>query len=144
MAAVGPSRGFLHRRRRTAAITFFFLAAVVLLWYAFLVLCWPDGMSARYLLGYWTMGDKTASVSPSGETVIYVRLDPGAVSSGPLYVLVIHRHHWWRRWRVVTCGWAPYVDPQEAIRWVNGSTFIINLADYRRDDEWSVRTVTLR
>jgi hypothetical protein len=143
MLSMSALRVFLVRRRKALVVAGCCLAVAMLLWYTFLVLCWPAGLPARYLIGYWFMSIETRSVSPAGQTVHHVRLDAGAMSYGPGIAFVLHRHHWWERWQVLASGWAGYTGANESIVWTGDSTFRIEFSDHPRDRNWRIRTVTV-
>ncbi len=135
---------FIARHRRRLIVAGVCLCIALPLWYVFLVLCWPSGMPARYLLGYWSgFNVTTTSVAPSGKIVQHVLLDAGAMSHGPGIEFVIYKRDWWQRARVLVCGWAGHLSAADAINWVDQSTFTIELSDRPHDRGWRVRTVTV-
>ncbi|MGD8452967.1 MAG: hypothetical protein PVJ57_14200 [Phycisphaerae bacterium] len=105
---------------------------------------WPAGVLAEDLELFWLYSEVTESVSPGGEVVRHVLNNAGAAHVGLHYVWVLHKRHWWERWRVVAAGWSHCGDAQTFITWTDARTFEIRLNDSRKQDRWRVRRVTVR
>lgn len=103
--------------------------AVLLCVHVACVVTWPVGVRRIDLEAFWLGSVETESTSPSGMVVRHVRNDAGAAHCGLHYVWVIWRSAPWLRWRVVASGWSEVVSAEEAITWLDGRTFEIELAE---------------
>jgi hypothetical protein len=101
------------------------------------------GVRTDDLYAFWFSSIETQSVSPDGVVVRHVLNDAGAAHSGLHYVWILHKRAPWSPWRVVASGWSEPRGAREAITWLDGATFEIELADKKRGGTLVTRRIQL-
>jgi len=100
--------------------------------YIIFVWTYPIGVPLSDFSAFWFASEETTSTSADGVVLRHVLNDAGAAHSGLHYVWVLHRRSWWLPWRVVASGWSESRKADEAIRWLDRTTFEIQLGNRRR------------
>lgn len=137
--SMSPAQRKRGRRARSLLVPLFVLAILAIIGVLILRRI-PAGVDGDSLIAFAFFSESKESAGPDGTVIRVVRNDGGATDGGPFHVWVLKRSFPLYRWSVIAQGWtSDPVTPEP--RWIDRTTFEINLSADRLFDSDTVRRV---